>query len=354
MIPLARPSITEEEIKALNEAVNDRYVSGENVFKFEEEFARYIGTDYAISTSSGSSALFLSILALNIKSKIYTTPMSFIATSNSVIHANLMPKFVDITNENYNIDINKIPQEAECILPVHLYGNPANIDELKEKFSKTTIIEDACQGHGAILNNKKVGSIGDVGAFSFYTTKNMTVMGDGGMITTNDEKIMNKTKKLRDCGRVSQYTHDVIGYTMRLNSINAAVGRVQLRRLEDMISKRIEIANRYNKILSDVPNIVTPLTTNNSRHAYHLYVIRTDKRDELRNFLNENQIQTGIHYDPPIHLQPIYKELYNYKEGDFPVTEKHSREIISLPMFPELKIEEQNYICDKIKEFFKV
>jgi len=354
MISLSKPNITEMELKALSEAAtSDKYVLGENVYKFEEEFAKYIHVDFAVSTNSGGSALFLVNLALGKKSKVIVPAMTFIATSNSVIQAGGLPIFCDISSSTYNIDIEKVPTDSEVILPVHLYGNPVDIHSLKERAPNAIIIEDACQAHGAELGSSKVGSLGNVGVFSFYPSKNMTVMGDGGMITTNDEKIASIVAKLRDCGRKSRYLHDAVGYTMRLNSINAAVGRVQLKRLDSMNEKRRRIASLYNSMLKGVGDLVLPLEEKDAKHVYHLYVIKTSKRDLLAKFLESKGIQTGIHYDPPLHLQPIYQDMFKLSEGSFPVAEDHAKKALSIPIYPDLKDEEVRFVAQSIIEFFE-
>jgi dTDP-4-amino-4,6-dideoxygalactose transaminase len=351
-IQLSKPVFTEEMMNAAIDALqNEFFVLGESVYKLEEDFARYIGTKYAVSVNSGTSALSLSLIALGIKpgDKVLTTPMSFIATANAIIHANGIPIFSDIENDTGNIDLNlieDIPEKTRGIIPVHLYGNPCNIDkvmELKEK--GLFIIEDACQAHGADYRGRKMGSIGDVGCFSFYSTKNMTVGGDGGMVVTNNEKIAEKIKILRDCGRISKYEHSIIGYTARLNTINAAIGRVQLRHLNEWNEKRRQVAKIY---LKNLPENV--LLRENGNSVYHIFAIRSKKKDAIIQHLKNNGIETGTHYPIPIHLQPIYRELYGYKEGDYPIAERFSKEVISLPMFPEITKDQVTFICEKVLE----
>jgi perosamine synthetase len=334
---------------ALNAMEKEFFVLGESVHKFEEEFARYIGTKYAISVNSGTSALSLSLLTLdsNTGDKVLTTPMSFIATANAIMHANCIPIFSDIESDSGNIDldmIEDIPKDIKGIIPVHLYGNPCNIDKLIEfKEKGMFIIEDACQAHGAEYKGKRMGSIGDVGCFSFYSTKNMTVGGDGGMITTDNEEIAQKIRILRDCGRISKYEHTMIGYTSRLNTVNAAIGRVQLRRLNEWNEKRRAAAKIYRK---NLPGEV--LLRENGTNVNHIFAIRSQKRDEIMKHLKENGIDTGVHYPIPIHLQPIYRELYGYDEGDYPISEQFSKEILSLPMFPGITEDQVKLVCEKV------
>ena len=350
-IPLSKPVFTEEMKDAAVDALeNEFFVMGESVYKFEDEFAGYIGTNYAVAVNSGTFALASPLIASGIEKgdKILTTPMSFIATANSVIHAGGIPVFSDIESDTGNIDTtlieNKI-KDIKGIVSVHLYGNPCDMDNIMElKEEGLFVIEDACQAHGAEYKGKKAGSIGDVGCFSFYSVKNMTVGGDGGMVTTNNEEIAEKIRILRDCGRVSKYEHSMIGYTARLNTVNAAIGRVQLKHLDEWNKKRRYAAGIYQKNLPE-----ELLLRKNGNSVYHIFAIRSKRRDEIIQHLKENGIGTGIHYPIPIHLQPIYKKLFGYKEGDYPVSERFSREILSLPMYPEITKDEVEFVCETVR-----
>lgn len=350
MIPLTSPIINKEMIAAaLNVLENEHLVLGESVYKFEEEFADYIGVKHAVSVNSGTSALSLSLIACGINrgDKVLTTPMSFIATSNAIIHSNGIPIFSDIEMNNGNINLNNISitKDIKGIIPVHLFGNPCNIERLLELREKGLfVIEDACQAHGSEYKNKKIGGFGDVGCFSFYSTKNMTVGGDGGMITTDNEEIADKLKILRDCGRIGKYEHSMIGYTARLNTVNAAIGRVQLKYLDDWNRKRKNAARIYRK---NLPNKIL-LKDNGS--VYHIFAILSEKRNELLNILKKNSIDAGIHYPTPIHLQPIYRTLFGYKNGVYPIAEQFSNEILSLPMFPDITKSQIEFICEKISD----
>ena len=357
-----KPVLNDEMIKAAVRVLeNERYVLGESVYKFEEDFAKYFNAKYAISTNSGTAALHLSLLALGIRrsEQVITTPFSFIATSNAILHVGAIPIFADIDLKTYNIDPNrirrKITRRTKAIIPVHLYGYPADMDRIMEVAEKhgVKVLEDACQAHGAEYKGSKVGNIGDVGCFSFYPSKNMTVCGDGGMVLTNNEEIAELVRKLRDCGRKTKYRHDIVGYTMRLNTINAAIGRVQLERLDVWNEKRRENAALYNKLLSDIEEVVLPPAGNSYvKPVYHLYVIRAEKRDKLRKWLEDNGIQCGIHYPLPIHLQPIYQQLFKFKGGEYPYSELGSRTCLSIPMYPDLSTEEIRYVSEKIHEFY--
>jgi len=361
-IPLASPVFDEEMKKSALDALSgEPFVLGESVFRFEEEFAKYCGVHYAVSTSSGTYALQLSLIALGIKrgNHVITTPASFIATANAALHVSAVPFFADIDLRTYNVDPvllkNKMAEKTKAIVPVHLYGYPADMNSISEisREHRVDVVEDACQAHGAEYYGRKVGSIGNVGCFSFYSTKNMTVCGDGGMVVTDDEEIAEIVAKLRDCGRISHYEHDSVGFTSRLNTVNAAIGRVQLKRLEEWNERRRAIAKLYDSGLSDLDDIVLPPNGESEvKPVYHLYVVRTRFRDALKTWLEQNGVQCGVHYPLPIHLQPIYRKLFGYKEGDFPKSELLCRTALSLPMFPGLEKQEIDYVCEKIHEFF--
>jgi len=361
-IPLAKPVFDEEMEKAAVDALsNERFVLGESVFKFEEEFAEYCGVDYAVSTSSGTDALQIALKALGVGKgqHVVTSPASFIASSNVILHVGARPIFGDIDLETYNISAEKVRKtlggKTRAIIPVHLFGYPADMDSIKEVADEhgLHVIEDACQAHGGLYKGRRVGSLGDVACFSFYPSKNMTVAGDGGMLVTNDEAVASMAAKLRDCGRETKYVHDSVGYTARLNTVNAAIGRVQLRRLDEWNAKRRKNARRYDRLLSDIHELVLPPRGDGeTRPVYHLYVVRTRRRDDLRAWLESNGIQCGVHYPLPIHLQPIYKKMYGFKEGMYPRSEELCRTCLSIPMFPDLTAEEIGFVSEEIHEFF--
>ena len=362
-IPLASPVFDEEMKEAAVHALqNERFVGGESVHEFEEEFARYCGTKFAVSTASGTAALVLSLIAVGVRDgQVLTTPASFVASANSIIHAGATPRFADINTADYNIDpaeVSKvIGKETKAILPVHLFGYPAKIDQLREIASDrgTAIVEDACQAHGASYKGRKVGSLGDVGCFSFFPSKNMTVAGDGGMITTDNESIAESVTSLRDCGRAkgSKYLHRMIGFTERLNTVQAAVGRVQLKCLDAWNENRRKVAAKYADLLSDLNEITTPPKGSIATPVYHMYVIRCRQRDELRAWLDRAGIETGIHYPTPIHLQPIYREMFSYNEGEFPNSEAFCRNVLSIPMHPGLTPDEVEFVSKNIHSFYK-
>ena len=354
MIPLAKPIYDETTEKEMEEALlaayrKEKWCLGETVYKFEEGFAKYCGTKYATAVNSGTAALQLSLLYLGAKNNnVITSTNSFIATANAIHHAGGIPRFTDIKKTTGNIDPKKIILGgAKGIVPVHIYGNPCNMDEImKYKDEGLFVVEDACQAHGAKYNGKRVGSIGDVGCFSFYPSKNMTVRGDGGMIVSDNEELIENICSLRDCGRKTKYEHDKIGYTCRLNTINAAIGRVQLRYLDKWNGKRRKAAEIYKQ---NLPEEVLLLEEDGSESVYHMFVIKTEQRDNVIEHLKENDIQTGIHYPIPIHLQPAYKE-FGFSEGDYPVAEQFAGEIVSLPMFPNITKDQVEFVCEKIME----
>ncbi len=365
-ISLTKPIIEDEMVDAVTTALrNEYFLRGKSIELFEEEFAKYIGVKHAIAVNSGTSALHLSLLALGIGKgdKVLTTPATFIATANAITYTNAEPVFADISLDTYNIDPVKIREKLEedngaikAIIPVHLYGYPCDMEEIHKiaREYNVKILEDACQAHGAIYKEKKVGAFGDAAAFSFYSTKNMVVGGDGGMVTTDDEEIADKISSLRDVGRDKDNpgVHKYVGYTCRMNTINAAFGRVQLKYLDAWNQKRREIAKKYMEELKGVGDIILPPEQNSQyTPVWHLFVIRTKSRDELKKFLEKRGIQCGIHYQLPVHLQPPYLEM-GYKEGMYPEAERWAKEVLSIPMHPGLREEEIEYVVSNIREFF--
>ena len=328
---------SEMEETAIHALRNESFVGGESVSKFEEEFAEYTGVKHAVSVSSGNSALQISLMALGIadNSKVVTPTNSFIASANCIRMTNAHPILADIDLKDGGIDVSGITQSVDAIIPVHIYGNPCNFDSVKAfaEEQKIPIVEDACQAHGATYKNKKVGSLSDVGCFSFYPTKNMTVGGDGGMVTTNNEEIAKKIISIRDNGRKTKNEFDKLGFTMRLNTVNASIGRVQLRHLDGKNARRQEIVSIYKKNL--IEDCILP-ENEHGKSVYHQIVIRHKKRDEIRKVLMDNDIGSAIYYQTPIHLQPLYQE-YGYK---LPNSEKFAKEVLSLPSYPSLSDDE--------------
>lgn len=362
-IPLAKPVFTKEMAEAaINALLNEHFVSGESVHKFEEEFAKYCGAAFAVSTNSGTDALQIALEALGVTERhhVITTPASFIATSNAILHVRALPSFADIDLKTYTLDPMElerlVTEKTRAVLPVHLYGYPADMDSINEiaRNHGLFVVEDACQAHGAFYKARKVGSLGDVACFSFYPSKNMTVGGDGGMLVTNDEAVAEKAAKLRDCGRRDRYVHEMIGYTARLNTVNAAIGRIQLKYLDSWNETRRRNAEIYNHLLSGIEGLILPPEEDSGTEAvYHLYVIRTKHRDRLKQWLESNGIQCGIHYPLPIHLQPIYREMFGFSEGMFLKTEELCNTCLSIPMYPDLAENDLEFVSEKIHKFFE-
>ncbi len=347
-VPFFVQEFTQEmENAALDALRNEQFVGGESVVKFEEEFAKFIGTKYAVAVSSGNSALQLSLLAFGISnnSKVLTSTNSFIASANCIRMVNAYPVLADINPDDGNIDVKNINEKVDGIIPVHIYGNPCDFDSVKElaERQKVPIIEDACQAHGAIYKGKRVGAISDAGCFSFYPTKNMTVGGDGGMVTTDNEDTALKIRSLRDNGRKTKTEFDRLGFTMRLNTVSAAIGRVQLRHLNEKNSRRRKIASMYREKLNEDCILKE---NNDGESVYHQIVIHHKNRDEIRKKLAKDDIGSAIHYARPIHLESIYSE-YNYQ---LPNSERFSKEIMSLPSYPSLTDEQVNYVSECMNE----
>ena len=347
-IPFFIQEFTNEmEEAAIHALRNESFVGGESVSKFEEEFAKYTGTKYAASVSSGNGALQISLMALGIgeSHKVITPTNSFIASANCIRMTNAKPILTDIDMKDGGIDLSNNKDNVNAIIPVHIYGNPCNFDSVKSfaEEQNIPIIEDACQAHGAEFKGKKVGSLGDVGCFSFYPTKNMTVGGDGGMTTTDNEEIALKIKSIRDNGRKTKNEFDKLGFTMRLNTVNAAIGRVQLRHLDEKTTRRREIVSIYRKNLAH--DCILP-ENKDGKSVYHQIVIKHEKRDNIRKELTDNEIGSAIYYETPIHKQPIYEE-FGYK---LPNSERFSKEIMSLPSYPQLTDEQVLEICECVNK----
>jgi len=350
-----------DEVNASVQQVMDgcRFVLGENVNSFEKEFASFCGTEYAVGVANGTDALRLALLVCGIGKgdEVITVPNTFIATTEAISQTGAKIVFVDINSSTYNIDVSRIEgainEKTKAIVPVHLFGQPADMNPIMKiaREYNLKVIEDVCQAHGAEYKGKKAGSIGDAGCFSFYPSKNLGAFGDGGMVVSNGNKIAQKIKMLRDHGQIKKYEHLLEGYNSRLDEIQAAILRVKLKRLDEWNKLRQKNVSIYNDLLEDVDEVVMPSEAEYAKHVYHLYVIRTHRRDELQDWLKSKGVGTGLHYPIPVHLQKAYEYL-GYKEGDFPVTEDCAKQILSLPMFPELTQKEIEKVVTEIKRFF--
>lgn len=338
---------------------SSHYILGEEVAAFEREFAAFCGAKYCIGVASGTDALFLSLKALGIRAgdEVITVPNSFFATALSISMAGARPVFVDIDEKTYTMDPDKIEEKitprTKALIPVHLYGQPTDIDAIKKvaRRHNLKIVEDACQAHGARYKGVRVGNLGDIAAFSFFPGKNLGAYGDGGGVVTNDAALAEKVSTLRTFGGRDKYHFQMRGVNSRLDALQAAILRVKLRYLDKWSDARRKNAAWYSASLRGVP-VSAPVVAKSNQSVFHLYVITTDRRDELAHYLNRRGIATGIHYPIPIHLQPAYKEL-GHRKGDFPVTEVSADRVLSLPMCPELKREELEYVVKNIREFFR-
>ncbi len=360
MIRIAQPQIGEEEIEAVARVLRSGILShGPVVEEFEERFAEYVGVDYAVATTNGTSALFLMLKAAGIGpgDEVITTPFTFIATSNAVLYTGARPVFVDIDPRTFNIDpqrvLEAITPRTRAILAVHLYGHPADMRALREiaEDHKLLLFEDAAQAHGATAWGRKAGSLGDAAAFSFYATKNMTT-GEGGMVTTNDRSLAERAKLLRLHGQAGKYNHVELGYNLLMTSIQAAIGLVQLSKLDRMNEVRRRNASILSRELGGLEGIVTPVEEPWAVHVYHQYVIRvTDRRgrDSLASYLNERGVETAVHYPRALPDQPVYKRMGLDCVDGCPEARRAAREVLSLPVHPGVSPGQAEYIAGVVK-----
>lgn len=333
------------------------FIGGKHVTSFEDEFAQAFDVDHCIAVNSGTDALRFMFLALGLKrgDEVITVPNTFIATAEAITQAGGKIVFVDVDPNTYNMDPSKlesaITTKTMGIVPVHLYGQPADMDPILAIAEKhgLWIVEDACQAHLAEYKGRKAGSIGIAAAFSFYPGKNMGACGEGGAVTTNDGRLAAKVRMLRDHGQASKYYHDVEGYNGRCDAIQAAALRIKLKHLPAWNEARRKNAKRYFDFLQDTDGIVLPKTDENSLHVFHLFVIQVDKRDIVQEALRKAGIQTGLHYPVPLHLQKAY-EYMQLGGGSFPVAEAYAKKLLSLPMFPELTEEQIHCVSSSLKK----
>jgi dTDP-4-amino-4,6-dideoxygalactose transaminase len=318
------------------------FVLGSEVARFEEEFAAYCGIPYAVGVNSGTSGLHLALLAAGIGpgDEVITVPYTFVATTAAIRYTGATPVFVDIDPKTYNIDLKqiepKITPRTKALLPVHLYGQPADMDGILEIARKhnLVVIEDAAQAHGAEYKGRRTGALGDLGVFSFYPVKNLGAYGEGGMVTTANPEYRKKLRMLRDWGSERKYYHVLQGYNYRMEGLQGAILRVKLRHLEQWTEARRAVAAAYTRLLSD-GGVVTPYVIPDVRHVYHVYSILTRERERVMEHLRAHEIQFAIHYPVPIHLMEAHADL-GYKRGDFPVAEAVSGQVLALPIYPEM------------------
>lgn len=360
-------SIKDDVDKAISDVIeNTAFILGEDVKNLEKDFAGYCNAKYAVGVGNGTDALYLALRAhdIGIGDEVITVPNTFIATTEAITLTGAGIGFVDIDPETCNMDPGKLeeylekhsgmPAKPKALIPVHLYGQPVDMDPINQIADKynLVVIEDAAQAHGAEYKQRRVGSLGNAACFSFFPGKNLGAYGDGGMVVTNDEKIHEKVLRLRNHGRTKKYLHEFEGVNSRLDNLQAAILLVKLKKLDRWNENRRRNAKKYDDLLSKVKGVTIPKIKDGNSSVYHLYVIQVDERDKLKDFLSEKGIASGIHYPVPLHLQPAYSYL-GLKEGAFPDAERISKRILSLPMFPELSDDQIERVVKAIEEFFQ-
>jgi len=337
---------------------NCSFCLGPDVAQFEKDFAAFCGAQHALGFNSGTSALHVAMLLLGVGpgDEVITTPYTFIATSWAISYCGAKPVYVDIDDGTFNLDTKLIERaitpRTKAVMPVHLYGQPFDVDAVAAicKKNKLPFVGDAAQAHGAKYKGKPVGALGDISCFSFYPAKNLGACGEGGALVTNSAAFAARAKSLREHGSTVRYHHDEVGYNYRLEGIQGAVLGVKLKHLEKWTQERRRVAARYAELLADAP-LQLPAVTAGNESAWHLYTVRHPRRDELKKHLDANGIGNAVHYPMPLHLQKVYAPL-GYQPGDFPVAEKASREVLSLPMFPELTEVQIRRVVAVVKAFF--
>jgi len=351
-----------EQIRSAWEAALDSaaFVGGGAVEQFENSFAQFCEVKHAVGVANGTDALLLALKALRIgvDDEVITVANSFVATAEAIVHAGATPVFVDADPKTYTIDINKIEDaitpRTKAIIPVHLYGQPADMDPVLEiaKRYGLKVIEDSAQAHGARYFGVRAGSMGDAACFSFYPAKNLGACGDGGAVVTNDQNIADAVRRLRDHGGLRKYEHDVVGYNSRLDSLQAAVLDLKLPYLDQRNEARRQRACDYDELLSGVADVITPVVRNGSISVYHLYVVQVEKgkRNGLQEYLRENGVQTGIHYPTPIHRTPAFSHFHRQS---CPVAEDYAHKILSLPMYAEIERFQVEYVVKLVKDYMQ-
>jgi dTDP-4-amino-4,6-dideoxygalactose transaminase len=338
---------------------NCSFCLGPDVAQFENNFAKFCGAEHCVAMNSGTSALHVALLLLDIKpgDEVITTPFTFVATSWAISYVGAKPVYVDIDDATMTLDPQMIERaitpRTKAIMPVHLYGHPFDVDAILEicREHKLPLIEDACQAHGAKYKGKTVGTFGEISGFSFYPGKNLGACGEGGALVTNNPAFAARARSLREHGSTVRYYHDEIGFNYRMEGIQGAVLGVKLPHLQKWTDERRRVAHRYHELLKDSP-LQLPREAAYAESAYHLYVVRHSRRDDLKKFLDESGVGCALHYPLPLHLQKCYAQL-GHKPGDFPVAEKSARECLSLPVYPELIDSQIQRVATVIKSFLK-
>lgn len=349
-----KPEVDEAIQRVLN---HTQFILGKEVAEFEAAFAEYLGVKGVVGLASGTAALQLALLACGVRpgDEVITSAFTFMATAEAICQTGARPVFVDIDPRTYTLDPNcveaAITPHTRAIMPVHLYGQPADMPALAEiaQRRRLWLIEDAAQAHGAEVQGQRCGGLGHLACFSFYPGKNLGAYGDAGAVSGNDETLLAKVRKLRDHGRTAKYEHDEIGYGERLDALQAAVLRVKLRHLEDWTEARRRHARHYTELL-ETARVITPHEAAGARHVYHIYAIRTERRDDLLKALQAQGIGAGIHYPVPLHRQPAFLKQ-GYERVSLPVTEQAAREVLSLPLYPELMDEQISRVVAVIKQW---
>ena len=363
MIPLAQPDIGEEEIRLVNEVLRSGWLSmGPKVGEFEERFADYIGTKHAIAVNSGTSGLHLCMKAIGIKKgdEVITSPFSFVSSSNCIMFEGGKPVFVDIDPDTLNLDIERIEaaitKNTKAILPVHVFGQPCDMDTIMDiaEDHDLVVVEDACEAIGAEYNAQKAGTFGDASVFAFYPNKQMTT-GEGAMVVTDDDNIAKLCRSLRNQGRSENaewLNHVRLGYNYRLDEMSCALGIGQLNRIEELLDKRAKVVEEYTRQLSGVESITTQYLDQNVKMSWFVYVVQVSKeinRNKVMEYLKEHGVSCRPYFTP-IHLQPFYREMFGYKEGDFPICEKVCDSTIALPFYGNMNKETIGQVCSVLKD----
>lgn len=333
------------------------FAGGPFVERFERNFASYCGSQHAIGVGNGTDALWLALLACGVGpgDEVITVPNTFMATAEAITYCGARPVFIDVDERTYTMDPAgleaAVSSRTKAVIPVHLFGQTADMDPILEfaRQHDLFVIEDAAQAHGARYKGRIAGTMGDAGCFSFYPGKNLGAFGEAGAIITDDDRLQQKIRTLRDHGQVQKYRHSMVGWNCRMDGIQGAVLDVKLRHLDEFNAMRRAHARRYTQELSELAEVVTPFEADHAQHVYHVYALRAPERDEMIWFLKEKGIQCAVHYPIPIHLQSAYRFL-GYKTGDFPASEQIAREFISLPMFPELTEAQIRFVGASVKE----
>ncbi|HZR05344.1 MAG TPA: DegT/DnrJ/EryC1/StrS family aminotransferase [Candidatus Udaeobacter sp.] len=344
--------------RAIREVIDSSaFAGGPFVEKFEEEFAAFCGSSYAIAVGNGTDALWLTLLALGIGEgdEVITVPNTFIATAEAITYCKARPVFVDVDQETFTMNpaelAKRLTERTKAIIPVHLFGQPADMDPILD-FARANglfVVEDAAQAHGAEYKGRKAGTMGDAGSFSFYPGKNLGAFGEAGAVVTNDPDLRKQIQMLRDHGQSRKYYHAMMGWNCRMDGIQAAVLSIKLRHLDEANSLRRKHALEYNQAFARIDEVLTPFEATYSRHIYHVYALRVQERDAVLRYLQEKEVGCAVHYPVPIHLQEAGRNL-GYPKGAFPIAENLANQFLSLPMFPELTKEQIEYVANCVNE----